>query len=247
MVNPDLRISNRLLKRILTSSEDGIMVTNDEHGGEIKAKTIYISKDKKKYRDANFILSKKGTGCQSSIPDAEFNFHTHPVGCYLSQRAIWGWPSGGDMSMLLKMNLENKIHFIFSLEGIYIIKINPIAREVLSRTQKDKIGYEFIKTHKYRSFDNYSKHHTYFKREFPFLKKMQSKNTLKLWLHLVNNQFFEYNNKKHKIFNVKLVRNESFQNDRDLQRSWNVLNILNSKNISKYVKIKKNVITKCEY
>lgn len=243
----DTRISNKTIKDFLTSKQDGLLVNKDEFGGKVNTSLVFNTKDKKYYNEALTLTGKKGSGCRSVIPDAEINFHTHPVECYLSQSAIWGWPSGGDMTMLLKMKELNKVHIVFSLEGTYLIKTNPLARKVLTPKQKEEIGYEFVKTHKYRSFDNYSKHHTYFKKEFPVLKKTKSNDTLKLWLHLANHQYFIYKKKDHKIFNIMFVPNDTFQDDNKLSKTWDTLKILNKNNISKYVKINKTIIINPDY
>ena len=243
----DTKICSKLLKDLLVMEKHSILTNKDEFGGKIETYLKFDKNNKKYYNDTANLEFKKGYGCKSVIPNAKINFHTHPVECYLNQEAIWGWPSGGDMLMLLNMKEFNLVHLVFSLEGTYIIKVNPLARKLLNPKEKEEIGYNFIKTHKYRSFDNYSKHHTYFKKEFPFLKRFNSKNTLNLWLKLANNQYFLHNDNYHRIFKITFVKNKTFQDTKSLNKTWNTLKILNNKNISNYVKIEKTIFFNCEF
>lgn len=55
-------------------------------------------------------------------------YHTHPYDCYLTEKVIWGWPSGEDISQVLVWALGgNLIHVVFSAEGPYILEVNPCS------------------------------------------------------------------------------------------------------------------------
>lgn len=73
-------------------------------------------------------LDKLNGGSSSSVStsDGYCNFHTHPVACYNGENTIWGWPSGEDMRETIGFNIRNNLyHLVFTMEGIYMIQVNP--------------------------------------------------------------------------------------------------------------------------
>jgi hypothetical protein len=66
------------------------------------------------------------------------NFHTHPIECYLQEKTAWGWPSGEDIRECIRFMLSgNVIHFVFTLEGIYGIQVNPTFLHALRELEND--------------------------------------------------------------------------------------------------------------
>lgn len=81
-----------------------------------------------KVTDLNLELHefKKGSGSSVKTPEGYLSFHTHPFSCYKSEMTIWGWPSGEDMRECIVFMLQGAIaHIVITLEGIYIIYVNP--------------------------------------------------------------------------------------------------------------------------
>lgn len=62
-------------------------------------------------------------------PPAEFNYHTHPIQAYYAAEAVIGLPSIADMLHILN---GTRAHFIFALEGIYVISVSPFFRQFMS-------------------------------------------------------------------------------------------------------------------
>lgn len=234
---PIFYLSTELMNKYFFKDRS-IFTQEHEYGGEI---FFNYDKQKKRYK-AHRIAFTKGNGCHVDIPMALINFHTHPIKCYLEQEAIWGWPSGGDMRSIVEFKHENLCHCVFTLEGTYIIKVNSKVKNNLNQRQLNTIQYNFTSTHKYRSFENYNKHHLYFKREFLIIRDLPFKNTLRLWLAYANRYSVVINHKSEPVFRVKFIPNNTFQNDKRLLITYNIFKILNNKNINKYIKFKGDLI-----
>lgn len=153
-------------------------------------------------------------GQDSSVmtPRGIINYHTHPVIAYNSENAVYGWPSGEDMGQCINFAKDNTlIHIVFSLEGAYVIYVKYILNYSDTKLLENLFKY----THVFRS-DDQDKQFNDFKK---FNRKLglnpnNKKNTVQLWLQLVNNittnklYSFNHKNKKgndNKIFEVKLL------------------------------------------
>ncbi len=58
----------------------------------------------------------------TNVEVRDIMMHTHPKACYIRNRVKYGWPSGQDFYSMLTHGLT--IHFVMSLEGLYIIHID---------------------------------------------------------------------------------------------------------------------------
>ena len=69
----------------------------------------------------------KGQKEDVDIIDSPYNFHTHPKTAYLNHNCELGWPSLDDFKTYLYSFLlyNTFFHAISTLEGIYILSINP--------------------------------------------------------------------------------------------------------------------------
>lgn len=111
-----------------------------------------------------------GEAMSVKAPNTTCNFHTHPQICYSGNyendpklikmsRCIWGWPSGEDMRESIIFNGKgNEMHVVFSLEGVYLIHVNPYITDYLQQEYIGKKGGALINiieeyfrlTHDYR-------------------------------------------------------------------------------------------------
>ena len=81
-------------------------------------------------------VKKPNGGGKDSVkaPDTLVNFHTHPVSCYLAEKTILGWPSGEDMRESVHFGLKgNAAHLVLTMEGTYVIQVNPQILKVLKK------------------------------------------------------------------------------------------------------------------
>ena len=79
-------------------------------------------------KSTEFVI-KRGDGASVYTPNGIINFHTHPNSCYESENAVYGWPSGEDMSQVIHFaKIGNMIHIVFSKEGAYVIKVNTLLK-----------------------------------------------------------------------------------------------------------------------
>jgi hypothetical protein len=69
-----------------------------------------------------------------SIPSL-VNMHTHNLPNYLEEKCIFASPSGEDMRECIRMGLKgNLCHLVFSLEGTYVIQVNPCYLDILRKS-----------------------------------------------------------------------------------------------------------------
>lgn len=66
----------------------------------------------------------------TSVVNAFITFHTHHVDIMKKENCNFAWPSSQDFIIYLN-NTLNILHFVFSNEGIYIIKNNPQYIEII--------------------------------------------------------------------------------------------------------------------
>ena len=123
----------------------------------------------------DFTLS-EGQKDSVDVPLAIVNYHTHPISCYISEKTIWGWPSGEDIRECVLFGIKGCIaHAVFAVEGTYIIQINPCVLENLCNLESvidlNKIENGFWKL--------FSKKHSFGKINKKTSKRRISKKTSK--------------------------------------------------------------------
>jgi len=82
---------------------------------------------------------KGGDSASVTVAKGMVNMHTHPQACYSpdGEDTMWGWPSGDDMRECIRFMFDGNIcHFVFALEGIYTIQVNPCVLYFL----KNRVG-----------------------------------------------------------------------------------------------------------
>jgi hypothetical protein len=118
-----------------------------ETAGILKAKTyknnvlLYRSINETQAEDDNkFHIKTCTSGC-------EFVYHTHPKICYDTLNLHLAWPSVGDLVNRIweKLNdAEPLMHFIFSVEGVYSIQVNPVFLPFLNEIKDTPLNTELI-------------------------------------------------------------------------------------------------------
>jgi len=98
-----------------------------------------------KFKNMNNTLHATGhtkqAGQEASVStpsNTAINWHSHPIICYINEKTIWGWPSGEDARECLRFSLQgnNLAHFVFAVEGIYSVQVNPCVSIVLKSIQR---------------------------------------------------------------------------------------------------------------
>tara|TARA_X000000950_G_scaffold286996_1_gene397611 strand:+ start:1198 stop:2289 length:1092 start_codon:yes stop_codon:yes gene_type:complete len=110
-----------------------LLYDDQEWAGDIKFG--YTTCSKKGCSKTGTIKKPNGGGKDSvKAPDTLVNFHTHPVSCYLAEKTILGWPSGEDMRESVHFGLKgNAAHLVLTMEGTYVIQVNPQILKVLKK------------------------------------------------------------------------------------------------------------------
>lgn len=140
----------------------------------------------------------KGNGASVYTPQGIINFHTHPRSCYVSENAVYGWPSGEDMAQCINFAKEgNMIHIVFTLEGAYIIKVNKL----LNKKDIDILEDIFKTTHIFRT-KNQSTQLKNFRETF----KVNGKTTKDMWLKVANGLTLSKLYKLHNLINDKNIK-----------------------------------------
>tara|TARA_B110000902_G_C14160019_1_gene532869 strand:+ start:264 stop:1007 length:744 start_codon:yes stop_codon:yes gene_type:complete len=133
------------------------------------------------------------TGQNDSVmtPTGLINFHTHPKSIYISESTKYGWPSGEDMAQVIQFAKLNTIrHIVFTVEGAYIIKVNKKISVYHAKMIENVLKY----THIYRSLDQ-GEQIKNFRKDFG----ISGRNTVNMWLNLINNMTL---NKLYKYYNL---------------------------------------------
>lgn len=130
----------------------------------------------KKYKSASKISGfKKGEESSVSTKNDIYNYHIHPLVCYIKGDCVFGWLSGEDIKSCLQMALKgNKAHFVFSLEGVYVMSIKS---DFLTMFQELYIDYRVIilnviedyfkSSHEYRTKEHLLKFKAEFYKDLP--------------------------------------------------------------------------------
>ena len=111
---------------------------NQEWAGDIIFSDTTCNNDKKCSKKTVKITHSGGGKDSVKAPDTLVNFHTHPVSCYLGEKTILGWPSGEDMRESVHFGLRgNAAHLVLTMEGTYVITVNPQILKVLKNMKND--------------------------------------------------------------------------------------------------------------
>lgn len=124
IIPPDILDNEDPKKSIFKSLFDNV-----EYAGAFQTHVEKTCNDKNvcKHKHKS-VLKELNRGSASSVSTADgyCNFHTHPFSCYEGEKTIWGWPSGEDMRETIGFMLRNNLyHLVFTMEGIYVIQVNP--------------------------------------------------------------------------------------------------------------------------
>lgn len=227
--NDILVVKSELLNDVLLDSKS-LITKRNEYSGLFSFGNRRCTK-KNCFQVAFGPKTNTGNKCFTDIPPGRVSFHTHPVSCYKDEQVLWGWPSGPDMGAVLKLK-DNKYHIVFALEGIYIISVKPTAKKNITASEIKKLTDVFSMTHEFRLPGTVEK----FKDVFKQLKSKKTDHPVELWLNLANNYRANINGSLQKIFNVDFIPNASFQYTETENHAMKILNKLNSKNVSNYVR-----------
>ena len=245
LINPSNHSSRGLL---LEKNEFGGIIEFDNNNCRILGDEMVCDKLYSKHS------IEKGSSDSVNTPLGRVNFHTHPLHCYISNKVIWGWPSGEDMAQCIRFaKMGNIYHVIFSIEGTYAIVVN---KRLLNLTTKDISCIEtiFKLTHKYRWFKNLEGREDIYTQFKSFIEicgiKPKGDNTLELWVNFVNN--FKIGHCGYytdritnvspnlKIFRVYLFKNKSIQYEVDPEQAFKKLQqIKTSKDLTSLVSVPK--------
>ena len=104
----------------------------------------------------------EGSGDSVDTPEGLVNFHTHPIGCYLNEQTVWGWPSGEDIRETILFAMKGSLsHLVLAIEGVYslqvqlstlkkFIHIDPEITQTFYDKIKDTLLFKEIKQNKNR-------------------------------------------------------------------------------------------------
>lgn len=83
-----------------------------------------------------------GNTVSVETPNTIFNFHTHPIGAYVENEAIYGHPSGEDIRESIRFSLNGNIcHIVFTIEGLYTLQIQPVFIKWLTTLKPSERGF----------------------------------------------------------------------------------------------------------
>ncbi|MHB1910099.1 MAG: GNAT family N-acetyltransferase [Nitrososphaerales archaeon] len=87
----------------------------------------------------NIIVGSEESVGSSTNPVERFQFHTHPITCYVKYQCLAGWPSNNDFAWSLHIFAMNQcpVSMVCSIEGIYIIYLTIPMQILLSMTIRD--------------------------------------------------------------------------------------------------------------
>ena len=189
-------------KKFISEIEESLWKDKYEIAGSILFKDINCKGD---VCDKQFFKDYRVKGEKSSVktPDGIINYHTHPWQCYKDEGTAYGWPSGEDMAInMFYAKRGTLVHIVFTLEGSYVIKTNVLLKnpdiDILEQLLKE--------THVYR-LENQRQQHRDFTKTF----NIQGKNTVDIWLKLVNSITPEM---MYKLYNKIFKKNRKVPNDK---------------------------------
>lgn len=127
------------------------LLDNKENAGE-----FYLDIKNKKTTDEVSIVP--GQKDSTVSPLAMVNYHAHPSQCYISEKCVYGFPSGEDGRESVIFGLKGNItHVIPAIEGFYVYQVNPCILQSLINLQidKSKIPENFYKLIKKYDINNF--------------------------------------------------------------------------------------------
>jgi len=136
------KVKNKLIKWEINENDWGqlykYLYKDQEWSGDIIFGDMTCNNDKKCSKKTINITSSGGGKDSVKAPDTLVNFHTHPVSCYLGEKTILGWPSGEDMRESVHFGLRgNAAHLVLTMEGTYVITVNPQILKVLKNMKNN--------------------------------------------------------------------------------------------------------------
>ena len=77
----------------------------------------------------------EGNGKEVDQINSRYNFHSHPEAAYILYNCDIGWPSRDDFVTFLDgfFKDDTLFHLVASVEGIYILKVNPCIQEAIKK------------------------------------------------------------------------------------------------------------------
>lgn len=133
------KIHLKISKDVLNSVYDKFINSDVEWSGIISFEKG--EKEEFNYSKYNSINNhdkvKSGDGMNVSPSLSLINYHTHPLGCYQSQKTIFGWLSGEDIYSTIHLCLKGVLgHLTFTLEGIYFLQIDQQFINAIKENRK---------------------------------------------------------------------------------------------------------------
>ena len=113
-------------------------------------------------------------------PNKHCTFHTHPKTTYKKYNVKYAWPSALDYKVLIRENGKLAFHLLATLEGIYLITINPgiklpslqNANSFIKKNLDISLNLQFTP----RSYTTYINKYNLFKVIFKSWKSLEKEN-----------------------------------------------------------------------
>jgi ribosomal protein S18 acetylase RimI-like enzyme len=123
-----------------------------EVGGAFQKYTRNIQSPKHNFENIELIFNKKNlsygdAGFTVNVPkDSEFTFHTHPRICYEHYSCFIGWPSGGDMRIIIQDTVKHnaKCQLVVSVEGIYFVSLTTYFQYFLMVLSQSSLEFDYV-------------------------------------------------------------------------------------------------------
>ena len=230
---------------IMVHNINGLLYKSVECAGVIKYNECKDKKIDICDKTAKNLHINEGDFSSVETPLDIINFHTHPLPCYIEAKTIWGWPSGEDLNICIDFAKKgNLTHFIFAVEGTYIIDVNKNLLKLFNtqfgKKIKKYIEEIFQHTHIYRQAESTEINNL----DNSFLNKFMSpcglkykyknknaQNIILSWLDLVNNLIINNINKILKKNNLieNSKKTDFIKNYKLIKNSEKIMNIYNIK------------------
>ena len=116
-------VTTYMRPELISEIKNNYITSNIEHGGIIGVKRL----DNGKYLLGLAVTTKGNDNFFTvKIPTYYINWHTHPLICYQKNLCYIGWPSGQDMSLLIRSYNDGLLaHILFANEGVYFLQLSP--------------------------------------------------------------------------------------------------------------------------
>lgn len=90
----------------------------------------------------------EGVEEEVDVVSSRYNFHTHPREAYVRHSVTNGWPSSTDYVGFYRLRKETIIHFVITLEGIYVLTFSPKWYKNLNDVSQSYISRKYNIDHK---------------------------------------------------------------------------------------------------